>query len=169
MFLQSSKGDFYFISYYYRKYNYQKMYYRKASCVCIHTITKTPMIKNMVILSKEADEVFFRDYLPGLLKIEDKNFYIHKSTLEELMKDDFIKDYVHSFHNDLGEPIEMYQINPNKLLSNFESYERDEIIEMQKFITLLQAHSISFDKGIYGEKENEALFIKEYQGGNKDE
>ena len=56
MFLQSSRGDFYFISYYYRKYNYQKMYYRKASCVCIHTITKTPMIKNMVILSKEADE-----------------------------------------------------------------------------------------------------------------
>lgn len=94
MVLTNREGNSYILYFDYRHYeNGLGMYYRKGVALAIESTSGKPLVTNFLLFQNKVGQDKVKKYIPGLLRFVDEKFIIEDKAIEQLRKEDDMKEF----------------------------------------------------------------------------
>jgi len=139
--LTNHDGNFVILSFSYQTYTKRDMYFRRGALLASgRGPMKNPIIQSFVLFDQDISDIE-KDFLPGLLLLNDRDFHISASKVSKLLQED---ETVRTVYEEIKQHLEIepyYVIRDDSMLS----YDNDRISKDDLMTALLLLKSKASD------------------------
>ena len=155
-------GDFYFLYYSWQKFRSHSLYYRRGIALTSSSLRDNPVLfMNFVLFALPVSNQDI-PYVSGLLTDVSPVFYVPRSTMEILRKENtLVETFYQQFSYILEhDALEVYPVNETQILAS--SHPQMDGNDVVKAILLLKDASLAPKRIVYEDIESYSAFSKNY-------